>query len=127
MHDKLFESALGIQAPWSITGVRFDEAAKLLTLQVERIKLNTARQWSSSSDAMARRHHAPGDEPAGVHASAAALAPHPRLYLIRFHGVMAPNAKLRALVVPQGPAPSARSRMPPQIRPDAVRACCRGV
>jgi hypothetical protein len=25
----------------------------------------------------------------------AALAPHPRLHLIRFHGVLAPNARLR--------------------------------
>nr|WP_234413882.1 transposase [Ideonella sp. A 288] len=33
----------------------------------------------------------------------AALVPRPRLHLIRFHGVMAPNAKLRPLVVPQGP------------------------
>jgi len=33
----------------------------------------------------------------------AALVPRPRLHLIRFHGVLAPNAKLRALVVPQGP------------------------
>lgn len=33
----------------------------------------------------------------------AALIPRPRLHLIRFHGVLAPNAKLRALVVPQGP------------------------
>jgi hypothetical protein len=33
----------------------------------------------------------------------AALVPRPRLHLIRFHGVQAPNAKLRALVVPQGP------------------------
>ncbi|MFN7510942.1 MAG: hypothetical protein ACK5TS_14800 [Betaproteobacteria bacterium] len=29
--------------------------------------------------------------------------PRPRLHLIRFHGVLAPNAKLRAWVVPQGP------------------------
>ncbi len=29
--------------------------------------------------------------------------PRPRLHLIRFHGVLAPNAKLRSLVVPQGP------------------------
>jgi len=29
--------------------------------------------------------------------------PRPRLHLIRFHGVLAPNAKLRALVVPQAP------------------------
>jgi len=34
----------------------------------------------------------------------AALVPRPRLHLIRFHGVLAPNAKLRARVVPQGPA-----------------------
>ena len=31
----------------------------------------------------------------------AALVPRPRLHLIRFHNVLAPNAKLRALVVPQ--------------------------
>jgi len=34
---------------------------------------------------------------------AGALVPRPRLQLIRFHGVLAPNARLRALVVPQGP------------------------
>jgi len=33
----------------------------------------------------------------------AALVPRPRLYLIRFHGELAPNAKLRAMVVPHGP------------------------
>ena len=33
----------------------------------------------------------------------AALVPRPRLHLIRFHGVLAPNAKLRPLVVPQSP------------------------
>jgi hypothetical protein len=33
----------------------------------------------------------------------AALVPRPRLHLIRFHGVLAPNAKLRPMVVPQGP------------------------
>jgi hypothetical protein len=32
----------------------------------------------------------------------AALVPRPRLHLIRYHGVLAPNAKLRARVVPQG-------------------------
>jgi hypothetical protein len=30
----------------------------------------------------------------------AALVPRPRLHLIRFHGVLAPNAKLRSQVVP---------------------------
>ena len=34
----------------------------------------------------------------------AALVPQPRLHLIRFHGVLAPNAKLRSLVVLQEPA-----------------------
>jgi len=33
----------------------------------------------------------------------AALVPRPRLHLIRFHGVLAPNARLRAMVVPQEP------------------------
>ena len=35
----------------------------------------------------------------------AALVPRPRLHLIRFHGVLAPNAKLSAMVVPQEPEP----------------------
>ncbi len=30
----------------------------------------------------------------------AALVPRPRLHLIRFHGVLAPNAGLRAALVP---------------------------
>ncbi|MFZ4759951.1 MAG: transposase [Burkholderiaceae bacterium] len=34
----------------------------------------------------------------------AALVPRPRLHLIRHHGLLAPNAKLRARVVPQEPA-----------------------
>lgn len=33
----------------------------------------------------------------------AALVPRPRLHLIRFHGVLAPNAKLRSKVVPTPP------------------------
>ncbi len=33
----------------------------------------------------------------------AALVPRPRLHLIRFHGVLAPNAKWRSKVVPQAP------------------------
>ncbi|GIX26507.1 MAG: hypothetical protein KatS3mg123_0388 [Burkholderiales bacterium] len=33
----------------------------------------------------------------------AALVPRPRLRFIRFHGVLAPNAKLRSLEVPKGP------------------------
>ena len=33
----------------------------------------------------------------------AALVPRPELNLIRFHGVLAPNAKLRSVIVPGGP------------------------
>ena len=33
----------------------------------------------------------------------AALVPRPRLHLIRFHGVLAPNARLRKAVVPVPP------------------------
>ena len=36
----------------------------------------------------------------------AALVPRPRLHLIRFHGVLAPNAKLRPEIVPGGPVNS---------------------
>ena len=42
----------------------------------------------------------------------AALVPRPRLHLIRFHGVLAPNAKLRPLEVPQGPAQTEQSTEP---------------
>ncbi|MFN8737048.1 MAG: transposase [Betaproteobacteria bacterium] len=48
----------------------------------------------------------------------AALVPRPRLHLIRFHGVLAPNAKLRALVVPQRP--------PEQERPATEAAAAAG-
>jgi hypothetical protein len=40
----------------------------------------------------------------------AALVPRPRLHLIRFHGVLAPNAKLRRQIVP---APAERAAAPP--------------
>ncbi len=42
----------------------------------------------------------------------AALVPRPRLHLIRFHGVLAPNAKLRAQVVPQEPQAPAQATPP---------------
>lgn len=42
----------------------------------------------------------------------AALVPRPRLHLIRFHGVLAPNAKLCAMVVPQGPVEGVEAAKP---------------
>ena len=50
----------------------------------------------------------------------AALVPRPRLHLIRFHGVLAPNAKLRSLVVPQGQG----SEVPQQATEAAAAAGC---
>lgn len=47
----------------------------------------------------------------------AALVPRPRLHLIRFHGVLAPNAKLRAGLVPQGPPQAGREPQPASAGP----------
>ena len=47
----------------------------------------------------------------------AALVPRPRLHLIRFHGVLAPNAKLRSLVVPAGPQEDAGASEPATTEP----------
>jgi len=41
-----------------------------------------------------------------------ALVPRPRLHLIRFHGVLTPNAQVRALAVPQGPDDGAEAANP---------------
>lgn len=35
MHDKLFETALGIKAPWFVKTVAFDEAARVLTVLID--------------------------------------------------------------------------------------------
>jgi transposase len=35
MHDKLFETALGIRAPWAVGWVNFDESAKVLTVAID--------------------------------------------------------------------------------------------
>jgi hypothetical protein len=52
----------------------------------------------------------------------AALVPRPRLHLIRFHGVLAPNAKLRPNIIPTVPVnvntPSAHhAEVPPPAAP----------
>ena len=46
----------------------------------------------------------------------AALVPRPKLHLIRFHGVLAPNAKLRALAVPQEPEAPAQEAKPAECK-----------
>jgi len=35
MHDKLFEAALGIAAPWFVAGVQFDETSRVLTVGID--------------------------------------------------------------------------------------------
>jgi len=42
----------------------------------------------------------------------AALVPRPRLHLIRFHGVLAPNAMMRAQVAPEQPKLPAQAALP---------------
>ena len=50
----------------------------------------------------------------------AALVPRPRLHLIRFHGVLAPHAKLRAAIIPQ-PAHKASEPSHEHAHGDAAR------
>ena len=38
----------------------------------------------------------------------AALVPRPRLHLVRFHGVLAPNPKLRREIIPTPPEPATK-------------------
>jgi hypothetical protein len=35
MYDKLFHAALGLQSPWAVSSVSFDEAAKVLTVGID--------------------------------------------------------------------------------------------
>ncbi len=35
MQEKLFEAALGIEAPWFVNAVQFDAAAKVLTIEID--------------------------------------------------------------------------------------------
>src|SRR4051794_29414130 len=54
----------------------------------------------------------------------AALVPRPRLHLIRFHGVLAPHAKLRAQIIPSVPlnanqACDHHAQTPPASTPSA--------
>ena len=59
----------------------------------------------------------------------AALVPRPRLHLIRFHGVLAPHAKLRAQIVPSTPVsvPEAcdhHAQTPPPEAPARMSWAC---
>ena len=47
-------------------------------------------------------------EPADFVARLAALVPPPRFHLVRYSGILAPAARFRARVVPEGPEPAAR-------------------
>jgi len=71
-----------------------DERVQLNAAGQVELKLKTPRRDSTTHLVMS---------PLEFMQRLAALVPRPRLHLIRFHGVLAPNAKLRPLVVPQGP------------------------
>jgi uncharacterized protein (DUF983 family) len=86
---------------------RLDQLCRYITrpaLSDERVRLNAAGQvelklktpWRDGTTHLVM-------SPLEFMQRLAALVPRPRLHLIRFHGVLAPNAKLRPLVVPQGP------------------------
>ena len=53
----------------------------------------------------------------------AALVPRPRRHLIRFHGVLAPNAELRAQVVPQVAAAPAQGAPPADCEANCAHHC----
>ena len=52
----------------------------------------------------------------------AALVPHPRLHLIRFHGMLAPNARLPASIIPDVPANA--NPIPPAVPAPMNSAGC---
>jgi len=51
----------------------------------------------------------------------AVLVPRPRLHLIRFHGVLAPNAKLRPEIIPSSGRQAGNPSGPALLRSAAVR------
>ena len=86
---------------------RLEQSCRYITrpaLSDERVQLNAAGQvelelktpWRDGTTHLVM-------SPLEFMQRLAALVPRPRLHLIRFHGVLAPNAKLRPLVVPQRP------------------------
>ncbi len=86
------------------------EKPKLVTPMLQRVQTNAAGQvvlklktpWRDGTTHLVM-------SPLAFMQRLAALVPRPRLRLIRFHDVLAPNAELRALVVPQDPeAPEAK-------------------
>jgi len=67
-----------------------------------------------AQDSLARRDHASGHVAAGVHAAADSAGSKAQAAPDRIHGVLAPTAKLRALVVPQESKSSAQAAKPAQ-------------
>ena len=84
---------------------RLEQLCRYITRANERVQINAAGQvvlklktaWRDGTTHIVM-------SPLEFMQRLAALVPRPRLHLIRFHGVLAPNAKLRALVVPHDPA-----------------------
>ena len=77
-----------------------------LFIGAKRLNLRPSAQ-SYDLDSGLRRNHGVSVSPLEFMQRLAALVPRPRLHLIRFHGALVPNAKLRAAIVPTPPAHTA--------------------
>ena len=91
---------LKIKTPWR------DGTTHLVLRQDASSPVDCLRQPKGPSSARARPARL---SPLEFMQRLAALVPRPRLHLIRFHGVLAPHAKLRAPVVPQEPPAQAQA------------------
>jgi Putative transposase len=80
-----------------------DERVQLNAAGQVELKLKTPWRDGTTHLVMSPLNFCSGWPPGRPKGALRASVPRPRLHLIRFHGVLAPNAKLRPLVVPQGP------------------------
>jgi hypothetical protein len=71
-----------------------------LLVRVARTDYADAGLRSCSEHEFGRQTNWENLEPLEFMQRLAALVPRPRLHLIRFHGVLAPNAKLRSDIIP---------------------------
>jgi len=97
-------------AAWEVDGTDDGKNITRPALSKERVQCNTAGHvvlklktpWRDGTTHL-------GMSPPKFTQRPAALVPRPRLHLIRFHGVLAPNARLRAMVMPKGRGPPAQA------------------
>jgi len=79
---------------------RFPSDQRQSTGYFERTGTSSKNRWRDGTTHVAF-------DPVDFVAKLAALVPPPRSHLVRYHGVLAPAARLRSRIVPAGPAPAA--------------------